>query len=106
MRKNAKRYRTSIRKNESYEAEGLEVILRRIQETKEPIKDTKPIIYTDKKDGVLPGYNIRTDRFEIMREAVEKMAKADASKIGKAKEKVETEKEKEPEAGPSKPEQS
>lgn len=31
-----------------------------------------PIIYTDKGEGVLPGYDIRTDRFEVAREAMEK----------------------------------
>lgn len=96
---------TTIRKNDSYEAEGLEIILRRIQETKEPIGEGKPIIYTDKKDGVLPGYNIRTDRFEVMRMAAEKMSKAEASKIGKS-ENVPTDKEEKTQTGPSETEQS
>lgn len=34
---------------------------------------TWAIAYTEKKDGVKPEYDIRTDRFEIAREAMEKI---------------------------------
>lgn len=94
--------------NNSYEAKPLERILEKVREGNMTIEDEKPIIYTDKKDGVLPGYNIRTDRFEIMREAAEKISQAEASKIGKSENKPEKEQkeetkteEKKPEAGPS-----
>ena len=32
-----------------------------------------PTIYTEKKDGVLPEYDIRTDRFEVAIEAMDKI---------------------------------
>lgn len=69
--------------NETYEAEPLEVKLRRILETNEPIDESLPEIYTNKKDGVLPAYDIRTDRFEIARVAMEKIGNAEASEIAK-----------------------
>lgn len=54
---------------ELYEGETIETKVRRIVLNKEPITDGAPIIYTEKKDGVLPQYDIRTDRFEIALEA-------------------------------------
>ena len=36
----------------------------------EPIKDQVPLIYTEKKTGVNPEYNIRTDRFMIAMEPI------------------------------------
>ena len=47
-----------------------------------PITDGAPIIYTEKKDGVLPQYDIRTDKWEIAQSA---MDLANASKIAKSK---------------------
>jgi hypothetical protein len=35
-----------------------------------------PLIYTEKKEGTLPAYNIRSDRFEIALDAVDKMNKS------------------------------
>ena len=32
-----------------------------------------PTIYTEKKDGVLPEYDIRTDRFEVAIDAIDKI---------------------------------
>ena len=40
------------------EEEYIEEKVRRITENKEPIKDGAPIIYTERKDGVNPAYNI------------------------------------------------
>lgn len=67
---------TSIRVNQSYVGETLEQKINRIVNNKEPITDGAPLIYTERKDGVLPQYDIRTDRFEI---AVEAMSKVDKS---------------------------
>ena len=47
---------------ECYEGEQIEEKVRRIVNNNEPITDGAPIIFTEKKDGVLPEYNIRTDR--------------------------------------------
>lgn len=72
--------RSTIVVRTQYEAEPLEVKLRRkmkggkVDEEEEDGK-TWAIAYTEKKDGVKPEYDIRTDRFEIAREAMEKIEK-------------------------------
>ena len=50
---------------ECFEGEQIEEKVRRIVNNNEPITDGAPIIFTEKKDGVLPEYNIRTDRWPI-----------------------------------------
>ena len=71
---------TSINHNETYEGETIETKVQRIVENNEPIKDGAPLIYTERKDGVLPGYDIRTDRFEIAIEAMDALSKANTAK--------------------------
>ncbi len=66
--------------NESYEGETLETKVKRIVTNKEPITDGAPIIYTERKDGVIPGYDIRTDRFEIAIEAMDVVSKSNLAK--------------------------
>ena len=56
---------------EYQEGESIENKVRRITENNEPISDGAPIIYTNRKDGVLPAYNIRTDRWEIAQAAMD-----------------------------------
>ena len=56
--------------------------MRRVVENKEPITDGAPIVFTEKKDGVLPQFNIRTDKWEI---ALDAMDKVQASRIAKSK---------------------
>ena len=57
--------------NLSYEGETIETKVRRITENKEPISDGAPVIYTDRKDGTKPEFNIRTDRFDIALDAMD-----------------------------------
>jgi hypothetical protein len=45
---------------EYQDGESIEDKVRRITENNEPITDGAPIIYTNREDGVLPAYNIRT----------------------------------------------
>ena len=52
----------------------MEEKVRRIIDNKEPIEQISPIIYTERKDGVLPQYDIRTDRFEVAQGAMSKVA--------------------------------
>lgn len=66
---------TTLKVNKSYEGETIEQKINRIVNNKEPIKDGAPIIYTERKDGVNPAYDIRTDRFEIAVDAMDKVAK-------------------------------
>lgn len=39
----------------------------------EAIKDGAPIIYSDRKDGVIPEYDIRSDRFDLAIDAMDKL---------------------------------
>lgn len=61
--------------NTSLEGETIEMKVERVTQNNEPIKDGAPLIYTDRKDGVQAGYNIKTDRFEIAVEAMDKITK-------------------------------
>lgn len=67
---------TKISRNESKEGETIEMKIERIVNNKEPIKDGAPIIFTERKDGVLASYNIRTDRFEVAIEGMDKIQKS------------------------------
>lgn len=60
--------------------ESIENKVRRITENNEPITDGAPIIYTNREDGVLPAYNIRTDRWDIAQEAMESVNQANLAK--------------------------
>lgn len=65
--------KTTLEVDASYEGERIEQKVQRILNEKEPIKDGAPIIYTDRKDGVQPSFNIRTDRFEVAIDAMDKV---------------------------------
>lgn len=68
------------------EGETIESKVKRIVESKEPISDTAPIIYTNRDDGVIAGYNIRTDRFDVALSAMDTVNKAKiATRNGKNK---------------------
>lgn len=62
------------------EGESIENKVTRIIANKEPIKDGVPLIYTERKDGVNAAYNIRTDRWEIATDAMDKITKIKAAK--------------------------
>lgn len=80
MYKYKKANSTSLNVNTSYEAENLEKRIERITNNGEPITDTSPLIYTERKDGVLPDYNIRTDRFEHAIDAMDRVDKMHKAK--------------------------
>ena len=62
------------------EGEPIEDKIRRVLDENEPITDGAPIIYTEKKDGVKPEFNIRADRWEIAIQAMDKVSNYEASK--------------------------
>lgn len=82
MKKTRKKYKAKFGFLPTYEGESIENKVRRVVENKEPITDGAPIIYTEKKDGVLPQFNIRTDKWDI---ALEAMDKVQANRIAKSK---------------------
>lgn len=65
---------TSINENSSVEGISIERKLERVINSNEPIDNTAPIIYTERKEGVLPQYDVRTDRFDIAMKAMDKVA--------------------------------
>lgn len=71
----------------TYEAEPREVKLRKIisGEASNMEDGVFPTIYTEKKDGVQPEYDIRTDRFEVAIDAIDKINQSAASQIAKNK---------------------
>lgn len=73
MLKARKYLETELIGEETVEGETIETKMDRITTNKEPIKDGAPRIYTERKDGVIAAYNIRTDRFEIAAEAMDKV---------------------------------
>lgn len=71
----------------TYQAEPREVKLRKIinGESSNMEDGVFPTIYTEKKDGVLPEYDIRTDRFEVAIDAIDKINQSTANQIAKNK---------------------
>lgn len=65
---------------EYQDGESIENKVRRITENNEPITDGAPIIYTNREDGVLPAYNIRTDRWDIAQQAMDAVNQANLAK--------------------------
>lgn len=70
--------------------ESIETKIRRAIATNEPIEDTAAVTYTERKDGVMPQFDMRTDRQELALDAIDKYNK---SAIAKSDEKIEEPKE-------------
>ena len=73
--------------NLTYQAEPREVKLRKkINGEANNMEDgVFPTIYTEKKDGVQPEFDIRTDRFEVAIDAMDKINQSTANQIAKNK---------------------
>ena len=73
--------------NLAYIAEPREVKLRKIinGEANNMEDGVFPTIYTEKKDGVQPEFDIRTDRFEVAIDAMDKINQSAANQIAKSK---------------------
>ena len=76
-------YRSTM-STEVTQGESIEKKIDRMVETNEPIGETAPMIYTKKTDGVIPAYDIRTDKWEIAQDAMSKVnnKRAEISKLG------------------------
>lgn len=77
---NIMRYKTTIKINDSNEGETIENKIRRITMNNEPIKDGAPIIYMERKEGIRPEYDVRTDRFDLAINAMDTVAKTKLAK--------------------------
>lgn len=71
---------TTMKVNKSFEGESIEQKLNRIISNKEPIKDTMPMVYTDRRDGVVPEFDPRRDKFEEMIDARDTVTKNQLAK--------------------------
>lgn len=60
--------------NDQYLCKSLEEEICQATTSNQPIESAAPLIYTERKDGVLPEYDIRTDRWAIAQKAMDKVA--------------------------------
>lgn len=67
-------YKSSLQ-TELTEGERLECKIERMTENNEPIGETAPLIYTPRKDGVIAAYDVRTDKWDIALDAMNKVNK-------------------------------
>ncbi len=78
------------------EGEPIENKIERITANNEPITDGAPEIFTERKQGVVSAYNIRTDRWEVAADAMDYIQGSIAAKReAKQKSKDETKEAKE-----------
>jgi len=82
MKKPNKAKKSQIKRQELIVGETIETKVQRIVHNGEPIKDGAPEIFTERKDGVMAAYDVRTDKWEI---AAEAMDIGERSKMAKAK---------------------
>lgn len=71
---------TFIDVNDSYEGETIEMKMERVVNSGEPINEGAQMIYTDRRDGVRPELDIRTDRWDIALDAMDKVTKSQLAK--------------------------
>lgn len=77
-----------ILENERTTGETIEEMVRRMVNNGEPIGNPVPLIYTERKDGVLPQYDIRADKYDI---AIDSMNHASKAHRTKREERIKTE---------------
>ena len=60
---------------DDYKGQSIEDRCKILVETGEPIKDTTPLIFTPKEKGVMPQYDVRTDKWDIAQNAMDRVNK-------------------------------
>lgn len=80
MYKIQKHARNKLYINKSVEGMTIEQKVAKLKEGKERITDGAPEIFEERKAGVNPAHDIRTDRFMVAIEASDKIAKSYAAK--------------------------
>lgn len=76
MYKQNKMSKTTLRVNDSTEGETIEMKVDRILNSGEAIKDGAPMIYTERKEGVIPEYDVRTDKWDVAIDGMDKVSRA------------------------------
>ena len=69
-----------MRSVKTVEGQTMETMVARFMNNQTDIERSQPLIYTERREGVLAGYDIRTDRFEIALEAMDKSSKSMSAK--------------------------
>lgn len=73
--------KTNIKVNKQIpEGETIERKVQRIMNNKEPISDGAPLIYQERKDGVQPDYDPRTDKWDHAIDAMDIVHKTELAK--------------------------
>ena len=72
--------RTQLVNEPNEEGQSIEEMIRKATATNEPIEANAPMVYTEKAKGVLPETDIRTDRFELAIDAIDKFSKSETAK--------------------------
>lgn len=80
MYKQKKMAKTTLNVNKAKEGEHIEAKVRRILNNKEPIKDGAPRVFTERKDGVKPEYDIRADKWEAAVDVTTQISNSHANK--------------------------
>ncbi len=60
--------------------------IRRVLDENEPLTDGAPLIYTPKEKGVIPEYNIRTDKWQLAMGAMDRVSEYKLSEYMKKSE--------------------
>ena len=68
-------YKSNLKTTESFIGESLEEKVRRVVDSGAPIESISPEYYTERKEGVKPETDIRTDRFDIALNAMDGITK-------------------------------
>ena len=74
------------RTDEDMIGEELITKIRRILDENEPLTDGAPLIYTPKEKGVIPEYNIRTDKWQLAMGAMDRVSEYKLSEYMKKSE--------------------
>lgn len=74
--KTTRPYKSRLKINNSYEGQSIEKQVALMLNNKENIGEESPIIYTPRSEGTMAAYNIRSDRFDIALDAIDKMNKS------------------------------
>lgn len=78
-KRNLKRYNPFKEFEIEYEeGENILTKVRRVLDENEPLTDGAPLIYTPKEDGVKPEFDIRTDKWQV---AIDAMDRVNAYKL-------------------------
>ena len=64
-----------------YEGETIETKVERVVNNNEPITDGAPLLYTERKNGVEPAFDVRTDRWDLAIDAMDLVTRDKLAKI-------------------------